>query len=174
MDETLPDDKAITAPVPTVNVTTEDRHKSVLAADISHFVVQLSDKRFDSIMQSVAGVPYDFNKLWAFWFFIGKIVSKAFFDNEEQLEWLNAVRVRNREFIAFTNTQKNKPNQEEQNTGNGRLRVVEIDFSKPQPGENLKLFWKPARGLICQKVQDWLDYLSKESSREEPNCHVSE
>lgn len=40
MDETLPDDKAITVPVPTVDVTTEDRYKYVLTADISHFVVQ--------------------------------------------------------------------------------------------------------------------------------------
>lgn len=40
MDETLPDTKAIIAPVPKVDVTREDRHKSILAADISHFVVQ--------------------------------------------------------------------------------------------------------------------------------------
>jgi hypothetical protein len=105
-------------------------------------------------MQSVAEVPYNFNRPWPFWFYIGKVLSKAFFDNEEQLEWLNAVRVGNREFISFTNTQKNIPDQEEQNTGKEKLRVVEVDFSKPQPGENLKLFWKPARGIICQKVQD--------------------
>jgi hypothetical protein len=30
----------LTAPVPIVDVATEDRHKSVLAADITHFVVQ--------------------------------------------------------------------------------------------------------------------------------------
>lgn len=40
MDISLPDDKAITVPVPTIDVTTEDRHKSVPAADISHLVVQ--------------------------------------------------------------------------------------------------------------------------------------
>ncbi|KAJ5257686.1 hypothetical protein N7524_009242 [Penicillium chrysogenum] len=165
MDETLPDSKAITAPVPIVDVATEDRHKSVLAADITHFVVQLSDKRLDSLMQSVAEVPYNFNKPWPSWFYIGKVLSKAFFDNEEQLEWLNAVRVRDREFIAFSNTEKNIPVQKEQNTEKEELRVVEVDFSKPQPGENLKLFWKPARGIICQKVQDWLDYALNEG------CH---
>lgn len=105
-------------------------------------------------MQAVVEVPYNFDKPWPFWFFVGKIVSMAFFDNKEQLEWLNAVRVRNREFIAFTNTRKNILTQEEQNTEKGKLQIVEIDFSKPQPGENLKLFWKPARGIICQKVQD--------------------
>lgn len=106
-------------------------------------------------MQSIAGVPYSFNKPWPFWFFIGKIVSKAFFDDEEQLEWLNAVRVRTREFIAFTNTQKKKgSNTEESNVENMELQIVEVDFSKPQPGEDLTLFWKPARGIIYQKVQD--------------------
>lgn len=97
-------------------------------------------------MQSVAEISYNFDKLWPFWFFVGKILSKAFFHNEEQLEWLNTVEVRNREFIAFTNTK---------HTGEGKLRVVEVDFPKPQPGESLKFFWKPARGIICQKVQDF-------------------
>lgn len=106
-------------------------------------------------MQSIAGVPYNFNKPWPFWFFIGKIVSKAFFDDEEQLEWLNAVRVRSREFIAFTNTQKKiASNQEESNIDKTVLQIVETDFSKPQPGEDLNFFWKPARGIIYQKVQD--------------------
>ena len=106
-------------------------------------------------MQSVAGVPYNWHKPWPFWFFIGKIVSKAFFNDEKQLEWLNAVRVQTREFIAFTNTQINRvSNQETSSIGEAKLRIVEIDFPKPQPGENLKLFWKPARGIICQKVQD--------------------
>ena len=106
-------------------------------------------------MLSVAGVPYKFNKPWPFWFFIGKITSKAFFDDEKQLEWVNAVGVQTREFIAFTNTQINRvSNQETSNIEEAKLRIVEVDFPKPQPGENLKLFWKPARGIICQKVQD--------------------
>lgn len=51
-------------------------------------------------------------------------MSKAFFNDEEQLEWLNAVQVWNREFIAFTNTHIDILNQEELKTGNGKLRVV--------------------------------------------------
>lgn len=106
-------------------------------------------------MQSIAGVPYDFNMPWPFWFFIGKIMSKAFFGDEEQLEWFNAVRVRNREFIAFTNTQRKRASdQEESNIEEAELQVVEVDFSKPRPGDNLTLFWKPARGIIRQKVHD--------------------
>ena len=97
-------------------------------------------------MQSVASISYDFNKPWPFWFFIGKIISKCFFNDEGQLEWLNAVRVRSREFIAFTNPPKNA---DETN-----LQIVEIDFIKPQPNETLKMFWKPARAIIRQKVKD--------------------
>jgi hypothetical protein len=106
-------------------------------------------------MQSVAGIPYVFNIPWPFWFFIGKIVSKAFFSDEGRLEWLNAVRVRTREFIAFTNTQTNiVSNKDKSNIERAKLQVVEVEFSKPQPGESLKLFWKPARAIISQKVQD--------------------
>lgn len=113
----------------------------------------------DAIILSIAGVPYDFNEPWPFWVFIGKIVSKAFFGNEEQLEWLNAVRVRTREFIAFTNIQNKRdfdPN--EWNIKRTRPQIVEVDFFKPQPGEELKLFWKPARDIIYQKVQgcEWV------------------
>jgi hypothetical protein len=105
-------------------------------------------------MQSVVGVPYDFNKPWPFRFYISKIVSKAFFDDEEQLEWLNTVRVQTSEFIAFTNNAKQSASSKlESHTDKTELRVVEVDFSKPQPGEYLRFFWKPARGIICQKVQ---------------------
>ncbi|KAJ5963549.1 uncharacterized protein N7479_003425 [Penicillium vulpinum] len=144
MDETLPDSQAITVPVPIAEVTTEDKYRACPITDASHFVVQ----RLDSIMLSVAGISYDSNKPWPFWFFIGKILSKSLFEVEGQLEWLNAVRVRSREFIAFTKAQyKSDPEK-------AKLQIVEIDFLKPQPNEPLKLFWKPARGIICQKVQD--------------------
>ncbi|KAB8214178.1 hypothetical protein BDV33DRAFT_196333 [Aspergillus novoparasiticus] len=125
MDETLSNSKAITVLVRMAEVTAEERSKAFPVADISHFVVQLSDKRLNSIIQSVVG-----------------IISKAFFDGEEQLEWLNAVRVQTREFIAFTNTQINRiSNQETSNIEEAKLQI-------------------PGRGIIYQKVQDWLDYSS--------------
>lgn len=40
MDETLPDDKAITVPIPAVNLTVEDRFRNLVVSDISHVVVQ--------------------------------------------------------------------------------------------------------------------------------------
>ncbi|KAL3262233.1 hypothetical protein ABHI18_002954 [Aspergillus niger] len=160
MDETLPDDKAITVPVPAVDLTVENRFRTLNVADISHFVVQLSDKRLDLIMQSCAGPNYDFDKPWPFWFFIGKTLSKAFLGNEDQLEWFNAVRVRDREFIAFTNVgRENGLDSREMNhdLDEKRIRVVEVDFLKPVPGEQLKAFWKPARGIIVQKVREWIE-----------------
>jgi len=90
------------------------------------------------------GVPYEFNRPWPFWFYVGKIVSKAFFDNEQQLEWFNTSRVGTREFIGFANTH---------HPDTKKLNVVEVDFAKPQPGQELSVFWKPARGIISQKVQ---------------------
>jgi hypothetical protein len=126
--------------------------------------VRLTDKRLTSIMESV-GVPYDFNKPWPFWFFIGKIVSKAFFNNDQQLEWLNTVRVRTREFIAFTNAGNERTN------GDQRLQVVEVDFAKPQPGKQLEVFWKPARGLITQKVQECKWMMKSHRSPQHP-CRI--
>ncbi|KAK8917136.1 hypothetical protein H634G_09251 [Metarhizium anisopliae BRIP 53293] len=157
MDQTLPDHRAITVPVPTADITAEVQNQGLEAAAISHFVVQ----RFNLLMQLIAGIPYDFDKPWPFWFYIGKIVSKAFFSVEDQLEWLNAVRVRTREFIAFSNTSTvndNGPNDETR-----RIQVVEVNFLKPQPGENIKLFWKPARGIISKQVENWIDYQSSQS-----------
>lgn len=63
--------------------------------------------------------------------------------------------MRTREFIAFTNIQKKGdfgPN--DWNVKKTRPHIVEVDFFKPQPGEDLKLFWKPGREIIYQKVQD--------------------
>ncbi|GLA00044.1 hypothetical protein AnigIFM60653_007111 [Aspergillus niger] len=172
MDETLPDDKAITVPVPAVDLTVENRFQALNVADISHFVVQLSDKRLDLIMQSRAGPNYDFDKPWPFWFFIGKTLSKAFLGNEDQLEWFNAVRVRDREFIAFANVGRaNSLDSREMNhdLDEKGIRVVEVDFFKPVPGERLKAFWKPARGIIDQKVREWIEDKRSKAQNQEVN-----
>ncbi|KAL4962443.1 uncharacterized protein BDV14DRAFT_202777 [Aspergillus stella-maris] len=122
---------------------------------------RLSDKRFDSVIQHRSDdLHYDFNKSWSFWFFVGKILSNALFGNEEQLEWLNVTRVRDREFISFTKVWGNKAvlDSERKLDDNESLQIVEVDFIKPVPGEELKAFWKPAREIICQRVQWWVQY----------------
>ncbi|EPS34446.1 hypothetical protein PDE_09410 [Penicillium oxalicum 114-2] len=169
MDETLPDDRAILAPVPTVDLTVEDRFRTLKTADISHVVVQLSDKRLDSIMQCHAGLTYNFDRPWPFWFLIGKALSKAFFGDEQQLRWFNFLRVWNREFVAFTNMRgESMSDLELLNRDKDKLQVIEVDFLKPVPGENLKAFWKPARGIICQRVEAWLE-LSRRTSESNEN-----
>lgn len=45
-------------------------------------------------------------------------------------------------------------NLEVMNRGEGKLRVIEVDFPKPIPGEDLKAFWKPAREIIRQRVEE--------------------
>lgn len=105
-------------------------------------------------MQSVSGNPYDFIKPWPLWFFIGKIISKAFYGNEQQLEWLNTVRIGIRELIAFTNTLVHRGvDKTEGHSENTMIQVVEVDFATPRPGAELELFWKPAGQIITHKVQ---------------------
>ncbi|GJP89671.1 hypothetical protein CBS147353_9971 [Aspergillus niger] len=121
-------------------------------------------------MQSCAGPNYDFDKPWPFWFFIGKTLSKAFLGNEDQLDWFNAVRVRDREFITFANVgRENSFDSREMNhdLDEKGIGVDEVDFLKPVPGERLKAFWKPARGIIDQKVREWIeDERGKEQNQE--------
>lgn len=106
----------------------------------------------DSIIQLCAGVPYDFDKPWPFWFFIGKILSKAFYGTEDQLDWFNATRVRDREFVAFAKVRHVDLNRETHSLRIEEIQTVEVDFLKPRPGESMKVFWKPARGIIHQGV----------------------
>ncbi|KAI2720751.1 hypothetical protein DTO013E5_1929 [Penicillium roqueforti] len=108
--------------------------------------------------------PLRLQQALAFLVFHWEIMSKAFYGNEQQLEWLNAVRVGTREFIAFNNTQANKDVDKIEGSSKDVLfQVVEVGFSKPRPGADLELFWKPARKVIAQKVQNWIDYSAKKS-----------
>ncbi|OOF94943.1 hypothetical protein ASPCADRAFT_208590, partial [Aspergillus carbonarius ITEM 5010] len=83
MDPSLPDSQAITAPIPPISITVEERFKSIDIETITHVVVHLPDKRLNQIMLCAANIPYDFDKPWAYWFFIGKILSRGFFGNED-------------------------------------------------------------------------------------------
>lgn len=87
-----------------------------------------------------------------FWFFLGKIISRALFQEDSWLEVLNYVPVRNIEFVGYTNKQRS----DEDDTSSARVvtNVIEVHFSRPQPGEPIRVFWKPARGLIVQKIEE--------------------
>ena len=100
-------------------------------------------------MQSV-GVEYDYDFPTPFWYYHGKVVAKAIYGNEKQLRLLNCSRVQTREFISFTNATF----ADRKAAGTAMpLNVVEVDILKPKPGEPLEIFWKPARGVITQRVK---------------------
>ncbi|KAM0667227.1 hypothetical protein ACQRIU_005082 [Beauveria bassiana] len=146
MDWSLPDIDKVTVPVPAVEVMTEERNKGLDMSKVTHYVVQLSDRRFNCLMQAMAGVPFDRDSPWGFWFFIGKVVSKAFFNDERRLKWFNSVRISTRAFIGFADTAVSFD--EKEDAQNGALYILELDFLKPRPRESIKLFWKPARPPI--------------------------
>ena len=91
--------------------------------------LRLSETRISAIMAFV-GVPYDHNRPWAFWFYVGKIVSKNLFNDPQQLDWFNVVPVNNKEIV-----------------------VIEVHISRPKPGKELQIFWRPARDMITEHIQ---------------------
>ncbi|OAA71171.1 hypothetical protein ISF_01722 [Cordyceps fumosorosea ARSEF 2679] len=110
----------------------------------------MSDKRSEALLKMIANLSYDWDRPFPFWYFTGKMVSKARFDDQDQLKLFNATRVMT-EYIAFENTAISDQDKSK-HTGRA-VQVVEIYFSKPQPGKNFKLTWKPARSVISRSVQ---------------------
>ncbi|KKK12254.1 hypothetical protein ARAM_002692, partial [Aspergillus rambellii] len=157
MDRTLPEHQAITAVVPTVPVKCNDQPGRFPLRESTHFVLRLSDKRLEGIMRSVIGISYDFHRPWPFWYFVGKIMSKALFgtEHENQLELLNSARVHNREFILFSNAHRPDSRQQgDKASGRERqIRVVHVECTYPKRGVEMELGWTPAREDVCQLVQ---------------------
>lgn len=96
------------------------------------------------------GVEYLSDFPTPFWYYYRKIVAKGIYANGKQLRLLNCIRMRTRVFSSFTNATF------ADRKAAGKvipLNVVEVDILKPRPGEPLQLFWKPARGIIIQRVK---------------------
>lgn len=87
-----------------------------------------------------------------FWFFLGKIISQALFQEGLWLEVLNYVPVRNIEFVGYTNKERSR--KDEPRSARSVTNVIEVHFSRPQLGEPIHVFWKPARDLIVQKIEE--------------------
>jgi hypothetical protein len=116
------------------------------------------------------GYQYDWDYPSPFWHFLGKMVAKAVFDDETELRELNFVAIGRREFVAFTTSmwraaEEPEARTEAQNEGDKAettaqaaelppLNVIEVNFKKPQPGQQIKLAWKPARGLFTAKIRE--------------------
>ena len=109
---------------------------------------RVSDARQQQVF-ALMGIRHDYNLPFPFWFFLGKIISKALFQNENLLEVINFVRVRDREFVGYIC--KGHVNQAQDGE---KFSVVEVSFKRPQPGQPIEVFWKPAGALIIQKIEE--------------------
>lgn len=81
------------------------------------------------------------------------MLSVTFFGNETQLEWLDTERVGRRRFVAFTNIEKKEKGTQSQSPSSGNLQVVEVMFLRTSPRDTQKIFWRPARATVLQRVQ---------------------
>ncbi|KGO64041.1 hypothetical protein PITC_012780 [Penicillium italicum] len=154
MAETRSSPNVITASLPALEVQREDKFKDYNLSDITHVVVHLSDttiKNIRSIMDSNADTSYkyeneDLSEI------LGKMLSLSIFGNENQLECLDTERVGRRKFVAYTNIEKKEKQDQSQNPSHGKLQVIEVMFMRTNPRETLKIFWRPARAIVFQRV----------------------
>lgn len=87
------------------------------------------------------GYEFDVNRPGPSWWFFAKIVGQALYSNPASLALMNCFRFLNRwDYVAFT-------------VGEGPLMVAEVSVQKPQPGEPLQFYCKPAGQLVTKKVQ---------------------
>ncbi|KAM5350278.1 hypothetical protein ACJ41O_006783 [Fusarium nematophilum] len=135
--------------LPAAQLRGEDRLANFDLKAITHVVLQVSDARQQQVFSRI-GIKHDYNYPYPFWYFLGKIIAKALFEEERLFEILSFVRVRDREFVGYI--RKDLANKDDQPKPN----VVEVDIKRPQPNEPLQIFWKPARGLIVQKIEEWM------------------
>jgi hypothetical protein len=76
------------------------------------------------------------------------MISQALFENETSLEILSFTRVNDREFIGFENNDYPKSNHSTD------VNVIEASLKRPQPNEPMEIFWRPARGIIIQRLRE--------------------
>ncbi|POR33799.1 Uncharacterized protein TPAR_05991 [Tolypocladium paradoxum] len=151
----VPDNMKIDAPIPEARAVTEDRLKDFDLGNVSHVVVQQE--------QVFRYIGYEFDSNWPtpYWMFLGKITAKAIYDDPAVLLLLNFVRVRTREFIGFTAAKWAEIAKARRRSGTIEqlglppLNVIEVDIKRPQPGKPLEVFWKPARGVITERIRSW-------------------
>ncbi|KAI3577938.1 hypothetical protein IWW34DRAFT_789652 [Fusarium oxysporum f. sp. albedinis] len=72
----------------------------------------------------------------------------ALFENETSLEILSFTRINDREFVGFEN--KNYP----KSSNSTYINAVEVSLKRPRPNEPMEVFWRPARGIIIQRLRE--------------------
>ncbi len=148
---------AIDAPVPEVRATTQEHLDNFDA--VTHVVIQVTIARQTQIFKCI-GYQYDWDVPFPFWDFLGRIVSKAVFDDRVDLEELNFVAVGRREFVAYTTSTWKAAADAQKAAGLAGLEglpppnVIEENFKKQQPGQPMEVTWAPARALFTAKIKE--------------------
>ncbi|KAJ0144297.1 Dehydrocurvularin exporter [Fusarium oxysporum f. sp. albedinis] len=75
-------------------------------------------------------------------------MTMALFENETSLEILSFTRINDREFVGFEN--KNYP----KSSNSTYINAVEVSLKRPRPNEPMEVFWRPARGIIIQRLRE--------------------
>ncbi|KAF5680506.1 hypothetical protein FCIRC_5824 [Fusarium circinatum] len=134
--------------LPKVLLLGEDSYIDSFELDcVTHVVLQVSDARQRQVFAQI-GVQHDYNYPFPFWHFLGKMISQALFENETSLEILSLTRVNDREFVGFEN--KNHP----KGNNSTDINVIEVSLKRPQLNEPMEIFWRPARGIIIQRLRE--------------------
>jgi len=137
----------------TLQKSLPDTSASVLISSI--LGNRISDARQEQVFHSI-GYQFNSDRPTPYWYFLGKIVAQALFEDQTALLLLNYVRVRTREFIGFTTTSWRKASEAVRTTPGVKpplLNVIEINLKRPQPHKPLEAFWKPARGIITERIR---------------------
>ncbi|KAH6840609.1 hypothetical protein B0I37DRAFT_448816 [Chaetomium sp. MPI-CAGE-AT-0009] len=149
---------AIDAPVPEVRATTQAHLGNFDRNAVIHVVIQVTISRQTQIFKCI-GYQYDWDVPSPFWDFLGRIVSKAIFDDQVDLKELNFVTVGRREFVTYTTSVWRAEANAQKAAGAAGLEglpppnVIEVNFKKPQPGQAMEVTWAPARPLFTAKIR---------------------
>ncbi|CAI7584570.1 unnamed protein product [Penicillium viridicatum] len=154
MAETRSSPEVITASLPAFEVQCEKKFKYCDVSNFTHIVVHLSDTAIRNLKNNTNSNA-DPSRIdnEDYLDIIGKMLSVTFFGNENQLEWLDTERVGRRRFVAFTNIEKKKNGAQSQSPSSGKLQVAEVMFMRTSPRDTQKIFWRPARATVLQRVQ---------------------
>ncbi|KAJ5878772.1 hypothetical protein N7455_002237 [Penicillium solitum] len=139
MAETRSSPEIVTASLPALEVQCEKKFKYYDVSNFTHIVVHLSDtaiRNLKNITNSNADPSYELDNE-DYLDIIGKMLSVTFFGNENQLEWLDTER----------------KGAQSQSPSSGKLQVVEVMFLRTSPRDTQKIFWRPARATVLQRVQ---------------------
>ncbi|KAJ3489949.1 hypothetical protein NLG97_g5885 [Lecanicillium saksenae] len=130
--------------VPGAVTLSEEAFANFDPQSVSHVVLMQ-----EQIMREV-GVRYNDGYPFAFWYFIGKIMSRTLFERDDRLKIMSYIPVRQIEYVGFTTRRFLDGDVTD-------INALEVTFKRPQPRSPMECFWKSARQLVIGKIQDWLE-----------------